>query len=455
MKRPIIPLIIFLTLVVPGLIFSSIVRADTTPRIVGGNVAAENAYPFMARIYFFNASQNSFAPGCGGSIISERWILSAAHCFVNNTGATTPADDLRIVIGLNDLSNVPDNNIFRISRVVVHPNYQGNSNDIALLEMSSPTNIPPIQIPSRSSNIPLNNEVVTVAGWGAISEGGQQSSELKEVDLATVSNAECLPFYPRAFDGNVMVCARGNINGGEDSCQGDSGGPLFQERRGILVQTGIVSFGEGCARQRIPGVYARTTAFADWISSFVPDVMIFQSTDTVQPTDVTTTTTTQTNQVEEGSVLEGDAVVYEVTGAEQINLVTLTGDADLIIAEGSSFSDDSITCISEEFTPEDSCPVDSTASEVYAVVYGYETSNYAITAIFPGDTGTTTGGNPPPVIVTTTDTTSDPTLFDTGGTGSWDILALATLLFYTLFRRPFEGLLKKRLVCRRNRKCIV
>merc|ERR1719187_11532 len=123
--------------------------------------------------------------------------------------------------------------------------------------------------------------MTTVTGWGALYSGGGAPKELQEVDVKVMSNAKCDIMYknldkklhPMYQITKNMICAAEEYGNGEkDSCQGDSGGPLITERQGVRVngkqqyeQIGVVSFGEGCADARYPGVYARVTEQLDWI----------------------------------------------------------------------------------------------------------------------------------------------------------------------------------------------
>jgi len=108
--------------------------------------------------------------------------------------------------------------------------------------------------------------LATVAGWGATSEGGAGSDRLKEVALPIVSDAQCAAHYGSSTVAATEVCA-GYPEGGQDSCQGDSGGPFMVRNGGSWLLAGIVSWGDGCARPGVPGVYAEVGALASFIDS--------------------------------------------------------------------------------------------------------------------------------------------------------------------------------------------
>ncbi len=109
-------------------------------------------------------------------------------------------------------------------------------------------------------------KIATVSGWGAIREGGPISNTLRKVQIPMVSTAACNIFYGPGSITNQMVCA-GYTTGGKDSCQGDSGGPLITTVAGVPIQIGIVSWGNGCALARYPGVYTRITSLYPWIKA--------------------------------------------------------------------------------------------------------------------------------------------------------------------------------------------
>lgn len=353
---------------------------DRTIRIVGGTEVSDLRYPWMASIYFrFEGSR--FFPGCGGSLISPRWILSAAHCFVDaETGLQSSADDVAVLLGAVNLAS--DDGIFEVvSRIVVHPNYDvvSSANDIALLELPEAVAFEPITIPSLANPVPLDGELATVAGWGATTEGGSQSAQLLEVDVPIVAHNACLPFYEDSLNQPLMVCAGGTPLGGRDSCQGDSGGPLFVSRGNQPVQAGVVSFGVGCARPGIPAVYTRLTGYANWISGIVSNPSFYDGSnadDVVAVSDPVEVLAP--NSRIRASVVQGDTDLYQSSGINQILLETFAGDADLYVFNSAVFSRDSLVCLSEEETAIDQCSFDREGS-FYIAVSGFASSEYALT----------------------------------------------------------------------------
>ena len=225
--------------------------------IVGGNQASPGEFPFMVSL------QVGGSHVCGGSVISSRWILTAAHCAVYfNTYNTTA------VMGANRLSATWGATRLGIDKIVIHPNYGKGSNghayDIALLRtaQSIPSTYSPIRIGTDSDTRP--GTWTTVIGWGATFQGGWSSDVLLKTDVPLVSLAQCRASYGSAIEDH-NVCA-GYPQGGQDACQGDSGGPLFVRRNNQFYQVGIVSWGAGCAQPGMYGVYTSAPAFSNWIS---------------------------------------------------------------------------------------------------------------------------------------------------------------------------------------------
>uniref|UniRef100_A0A224YEN1 Secreted serine protease n=1 Tax=Rhipicephalus zambeziensis TaxID=60191 RepID=A0A224YEN1_9ACAR len=181
---------------------------------------------------------------------------------------STKADRIEAYYGSNDWTR---GEMLRVTRIIPHPKHYkgGRPNDIAIFVVEKPfkygTNARPICIPTAPVNILGTDNIV--AGWGYLKEGGPPTKYLQYTTIRVLPNNMCSAAYPTKYDSRVMFCA---YRMGTDSCQGDSGGPaMSRDVRGRYLQVGIVSFGRGCARKNIPGVYARVDVFAPWLTKVV------------------------------------------------------------------------------------------------------------------------------------------------------------------------------------------
>jgi len=234
-------------------------------RIVGGKQARPSEFPWQVgfRWQTRNSRTNIF---CGGSLIDKKWVVSAAHCFQN---LRRPINELKIVLGEFDVNNEEGNEVVIAARKVTnHPRYNSNSmdNDIAIVELDSEVsfndNMKPVCLPSRGMKF-RSNTMCTVTGFGAIREGGPQATTLMKADVPLVDNQKCSEYY-RSPISDLKICA-GYDKGKIDSCQGDSGGPLVCPQNGKAYLAGVVSYGIGCARPKLPGVYANVKNLLDFI----------------------------------------------------------------------------------------------------------------------------------------------------------------------------------------------
>ncbi|KAM9715737.1 polyserase-2 [Menidia menidia] len=238
--------------------------APFNPRIVGGEDAAPGHWPWQASLQIFGSHF------CGGSLINEQWVLTAAHCL----HGMLPFG-VRVSLGRQTLRGENPNEISRtVSRVIIHPGYgSAYDHDIALLRLSSPVEFTAYVRPvclAASGSVFSSGTASWVTGWGSVREGVPLPSPqtLQEVEVPIIGNRQCscLNSHDRITDN--MICA-GLLKGGKDSCQGDSGGPLVSKQGSIWVQSGIVSFGFGCARPSLPGVYSRVSRYQSWIDSHI------------------------------------------------------------------------------------------------------------------------------------------------------------------------------------------
>ncbi|XP_060681154.1 trypsin-like isoform X2 [Hemiscyllium ocellatum] len=214
-------------------------------KIVGGYECSPHGVPWQVSL---NIGYHS----CGASIISDQWLVSAAHCYMV---AALGDPDWAVFEGTEQLIKI--DNIFWHDKY----DYYTLDHDIMLIKLNVPCifndYIQPVRLPT---NCAADGTMCTVSGYGnLLGSGSQYPDSLHCVDVPIVSAAECDAAYPGLIT-STMVCA-GYLEGGKDACQGDSGGPLVCD--GVLQ--GIVSWGYGCAEQNHPGVYTKVCSLLDWI----------------------------------------------------------------------------------------------------------------------------------------------------------------------------------------------
>ncbi|XP_063894620.1 collagenase-like [Helicoverpa armigera] len=239
-------------------------EAERNPsRIVGGSASSLGQFPYQAGLVIQYASHQS---ACGGSLLNQRRVLTAAHCWFDGWNQ---ARSFTVVLGSIRLFSGGTRLV--TSSVVMHGSWNPSNvrNDIAMINLPSnvgTTNtIRPIALPSGNE---LNNQfagfTAVASGFGLTRDGGQISNELRHVSLPVITNSVCRQSFNIIQDSNV--CTSGA--NGRGTCTGDSGGPLVVTNNGRQILIGVTSFGSGHGCQSgAPAAYARVTSFISWINS--------------------------------------------------------------------------------------------------------------------------------------------------------------------------------------------
>ncbi|XP_060072030.1 transmembrane protease serine 2-like [Ylistrum balloti] len=206
---------------------------------------------------------------CGGSIIADNIILSAAHCF-EDPGSLDPIRWQVRVGAYNVNSRTIYESVHHVRKIVMHEAYDTNTvaNDIAIMVLSERIHfddmVKPICLPTDSIHVTEGQHCLS-AGWGE-TKGTSSQDVLNQVFVPILSDNTCLrhDWYGHEFIPATTFCA-GYANGGKDSCFGDSGGPLIYRSGATWYQLGITSWGYDCAQPKLPGIYTDVTKYTSWI----------------------------------------------------------------------------------------------------------------------------------------------------------------------------------------------
>ncbi|XP_055942060.1 serine protease Hayan-like isoform X2 [Argiope bruennichi] len=257
--------------------------------VIGGHDAKEH-WPWMVAIHL---SRNRSPPKfmCGGSLITTRHVLTAAHCF----DTRSHRDRYSVLVGTSNITIntkepavISSGEFIEVLNIRIHEQYvpKIHYNDIAVLTLESKATLSefifPVCLPSTKDLKAVTSYAnVTLTGWGHTAYGGTESKILQEVDLQIIPLSRCQRSYEefktKALSQGIitdMLCA-GDPQGGIDACQGDSGGPLVMENEDRWIQVGIVSFGFRCGAENYPGVYTRVSAYMRWISRILSEYQYY------------------------------------------------------------------------------------------------------------------------------------------------------------------------------------
>ena len=246
--------------------FSSTLADTATARIVGGEPAPVDRWPWMAQVAVDDPSVSGYLL-CGASHLSPEWLVTAAHCMEYLDGSPAEPGQTFVFIGDDDRNNVPQNGI-PVRQILLHRQYQNLNRDLALLRIDTRSNILWPSIISESGFKDLEgrittalDESVTALGWGDTGNGNL-SNVLREVQLDYIPQQRCRELSSLTIT-NFAVCAAelNPVNGvQQDSCFGDSGGPLFLDRDRQPWLVGLTSFGLRNCATGAPSGYTHLSA---------------------------------------------------------------------------------------------------------------------------------------------------------------------------------------------------
>lgn len=232
-------------------------------QVIGGRAVPNEKYPFVAALLSESRGGSAYQQQfCGGTLVDQNSILTAAHCVEG-----VRANSLRVTVGRTVL-NRRQGMLRNVARIFVHPKYSGRShrNDVAILKLKSPGDkVKPIRIPNtRQNRFEKSGSRATVSGWGNTiaqpisgSNRANYPYRMQEAQVPVRTDKFARSVYGVSYAPRLMVAAGKT---GKDTCQGDSGGPMFKKASGAYYQIGVTSFGAGCGAPGYPGVYTEVNS---------------------------------------------------------------------------------------------------------------------------------------------------------------------------------------------------
>ncbi|XP_062380154.1 coagulation factor IXa [Sardina pilchardus] len=234
-------------------------------RIVGGQEVTPGEIPWQVALVLRSTGEVF----CGGSIVGEEWVVTAAHCLVD-----APERSFFVRVGEHDVNRAEGHEQdLEVSKRYVHPLYvparSTYNHDVALLRLAAPMAFSPYARPiclgpkAFTETLLRAGGEATVSGWGRMRFQGRTASRLQKVELPYVERLECKESTSERIT-YFMFCS-GYADVGKDACQGDSGGPHTMRYKDTWFLTGIVSWGEECAKEGKYGVYTRISHYYSWM----------------------------------------------------------------------------------------------------------------------------------------------------------------------------------------------
>ncbi|XP_053483666.1 granzyme B(G,H) [Ictalurus furcatus] len=232
--------------------------------IIGGNEVKPHSRPYMASVQINNKHN------CGGCLIRNDYVLTAAHCVANIDHSGK--DKLEVLLGAHNINRKESQQQrIQVQQFIPHPSYKQHDgpNDIVLLKLLSVAKlnkfVKVIALPEKNENLPDHQEC-SIAGWGRTAQNSSVSSVLREVKLQLQNNSQCKKLWKNKFDTDSMICTVSD--GKKTPCKGDSGSPLICGN----IPQGIAAFGklDDCLSRTHPVVYMKISYFLPWIKKVIP-----------------------------------------------------------------------------------------------------------------------------------------------------------------------------------------
>uniref|UniRef100_A0A8D2HSU2 Peptidase S1 domain-containing protein n=1 Tax=Urocitellus parryii TaxID=9999 RepID=A0A8D2HSU2_UROPR len=228
-------------------------RTFLSGKIIGGREAVPHSHPYIAYLWINTTEKTK--KKCGGFLVHEDFVLTAAHCWRRS---------ITVILGARDIDEQEmTQQVIPIRKAIPHPYFKRKSfNDIMLLQLEKKAKLNAevslLKLPSGHSQV-TPGMVCSLAGWGCIDQN-ISTSKLHEVQLEIQKDKECLSHFKRPYDSTTKICV-GNPKEKKYGLQGDSGSPLVSKN----VAQGIVSYGkmEGTP----PNIYTRISSFLCWIKT--------------------------------------------------------------------------------------------------------------------------------------------------------------------------------------------